>query len=170
MIRVGVTGHRDLADETDLVRQLTEAVRSIRSSATPAPLDVDDVEIWSSLAEGADRLAAELVPVEAGHLVAILPLEPEEYRADFATQQSVDQFDRLVATAERVEVTGPDAAGSRESAYERAGQRVIQECDVLLALWDGEASRGRGGTAQMVTEARRLDRQVVVIPTERSTE
>jgi hypothetical protein len=40
---------------------------------------------------------------------------------------------------------------------------------VLLALWDGEPSRGRGGTAQMVDEARRLGREVVVIPVNRSS-
>lgn len=164
MIRVGVTGHRDLAAEASLTRRLADAVRSIRSTAPVA-----EVEIWSSLAEGADRLAASLVPAEAGRLVVVLPLEPDDYRDDFVTAASRAEFDRLLTAADEVEIIGPDEGGSRESAYERAGRSVIAHCDVLLALWDGERSRGRGGTAQMVEEARELGRDIVVIPSERAT-
>ena len=163
VIRVGVTGHRSVDDEADVGRRLVAAVRSARGDAP-----VHDVEMWSSLAEGADRLAAELVPREAGHLVAVLPLAADDYRTDFTSDGSRDQFDRLLALADRVDVVGPDERGSRESAYERAGRRVIDRCDVLVALWDGAPARGRGGTAQMVDEARRLGREVVVIPVVRT--
>ncbi len=164
MIRVGVTGHRSVEDETDVNRRLVAAVRSIRGDAATA-----EVEIWSSLAEGADRLVAELVPDEAGALVAVLPLAADDYRADFGSGESREQFDRLLALAHRIDIVGPDEGGTRESAYERAGRTVVACCDVLLALWDGEASRGRGGTAQMVDEARQRGRDVVVIPVARTS-
>ena len=163
MIRVGVTGHRQLADEATLTRHLVETVRAVRGT-TP----VSDVEIWSSLAEGADRLVASLVPGEAGRLVVVLPLASADYRDDFATSVSQAEFDRLLASADEIEVVGPYEGGSRDSAYERAGRSVIAHCDVLLALWDGEPGRGRGGTAQMIDEARALGREVVVIPSERA--
>ena len=57
--------------------------------------------------------------------------------------------------------------GRRESAYERAGHAVIEGCDILLALWDGQPSRGQGGTAEIVAEAERRGCRVVVIPVER---
>jgi len=164
VIRVGVTGHRNVDDEADVVRRLTAAVRAVRGDAPTS-----DVEIWSSLAEGADRLVAELVPAEAGGLVAVLPLADDDYRDDFASAESGEQFDRLLALAHRVDIVGPDEGGTRDSAYERAGRTVVACCDVLLALWDGEPSRGRGGTAQMVDEARRLGRDVLVIPVNRSS-
>ena len=40
-------------------------------------------------------------------------------------------------------------------AYEAAGLTVLNQADILLAIWDGEGSRGRGGTAEMVAEAAR---------------
>ena len=43
---------------------------------------------------------------------------------------------------------------SREEAYERAGRRVVDRADVVVALWDGQPSRGRGGTAAIVSYAR----------------
>ena len=130
----------------------------------------DGVEVWSSLAEGADRIVASLVPDTADRLVVVLPLEPADYSDDFDSPESVERFERLVATADRVDVVGADASGSRASAYERAGLRIVENCDVLLALWDGETSQGRGGTAEIVDVARRLGRDVVVIPTERAPE
>ena len=57
VIRVGVTGHRNIDDEAEVGRRLVAAVRSVRGDAPAA-----DVEIWSSLAEGADTLVAELSP------------------------------------------------------------------------------------------------------------
>ena len=116
VIRVGVTGHRNVDDEADVVRRLTAAVRAVRGDAPTS-----DVEIWSSLAEGADRLVAELVPAEAGGLVAVLPLADDDYRDDFASAESGEQFDRLLALAHRVDIVGPDEGGTRDSAYERAG-------------------------------------------------
>ena len=38
----------------------------------------------------------------------------------------------------------------REQAYERAGRYVVDRCDAIIAVWDGEKSRGRGGTAEIV--------------------
>jgi hypothetical protein len=159
-VRVGVTGHRHLADERTVQRLCIEAIRDLDA-------DVESIEILSSLAEGADRLVAELVPDHAARLVAILPLEPDDYRDDFATAPSRQRFDTLLAGASSVEITGPDVEGTRESAYERAGLAIVDQCEVLLALWDGEPSRGRGGTAQIVEAARDRGRVVIHIPVER---
>ena len=132
-VRVGVTGHRHLADDGTVQRLCIEAIGELDA-------DVESVEILSSLAEGADRLVAELVPEHAARLVAILPLQPDDYRDDFATADSRQRFDTLLAGASSVEITGPDVDGTRESAYERAGLAIVDQCDVLLALWDGEPS------------------------------
>ncbi|MEY2438480.1 MAG: hypothetical protein QOF97_3316, partial [Acidimicrobiaceae bacterium] len=55
----------------------------------------------------------------------------------------------------------------REAAYERAGRAVVETSDVLVALWDGGASRGRGGTAEMVAYARERGVPVEVVPVRR---
>jgi precorrin-6x reductase len=40
---------------------------------------------------------------------------------------------------------------------------------VLIALWDGGPSGGRGGTAEIVDAARRAGLMTIVIPVERAT-
>jgi hypothetical protein len=160
-VRVGVTGHRRLADPHRARDRCVETLHQLRQPDS-------EIEIWSSLAEGADRLVAELVPSVADRLVAVLPLAPDEYRRDFATSGSLRQFDALMAVADDVEITGPDETGSRESAYERAGLVIVERCDVLLALWDGKPPRGQGGTADIVRVAREQGRTVIHIPVVRA--
>ena len=46
-------------------------------------------------------------------------------------------------------------AGGAPSDYLAAGCRVAALADLLLAVWDGEPARGRGGTADVVAFARR---------------
>lgn len=159
-----MTGHRGLADPDEVGRRVAAALDACLSGV-PA----GQVEVWSSLAEGADRIVAHKVLERPGaRLVAVLPLDPDEYRADFTGADSLAEFDELLALADRVEVTGPDASGSRTSAYERAGHVVLDRCEVLLALWDGEPARGRGGTAEIVAEARSRGVRVIEVPVERA--
>ncbi|PMX86640.1 hypothetical protein C1X43_34300, partial [Pseudomonas sp. GW460-C3] len=48
-------------------------------------------------------------------------------------------------------------------AYLDCGIETVNACDVLVALWDGEPARGRGGTAEIVTYARELGQPLIVI-------
>lgn len=168
LLRIGVTGHRDLSDPGSVRLACIRAVDELRDERR-----VDTVEIWSSLAEGADRIVAGLVPAHAERLVVILPLDAADYRGDFETPQSRSTFDEFLVVADHVEVAADDPSGSssgtsRESAYERAGLAIVERCDVLLALWDGGPSRGRGGTAEMVQAARDRGRTVIHIPVVRA--
>ena len=100
--------------------------------------------------------------------MAVLPLPADNYEDDFATEASRDEFRTLLGRAVRHEIVGPDAGGSRESAYERAGHRVVDASDLLLALWDGEPSRGRGGTAEIIDYALGHDAEVEVLLVDRA--
>ena len=159
--RVGVTGHRQFDDVDGVLAQLDEVLDRVCAAREPAEL-----EIWSSLAEGADRHVAHEMIRRGAALVAVLPLEPDEYRLDFATVESRTEFDRLLGLARSVRVV-ESAEPSREAAYEAAGLTVLDAVDVLVAVWDGTSSRGRGGTADLVGEARRLGREVVIVPVTR---
>jgi hypothetical protein len=150
---IGVTGHRSLVEDPRLVQQLREVVQRIRrlpprSSATSVRLGV-----VSPLAEGADRLVArEILRLEGSALEAALPLPPEQYVGDFTTQASRTEFGKLLREANMVTVLA--AGGNREEAYLRVGQYVVDRCDVLIAIWDGQPARGQGGTAEIVQRAR----------------
>ena len=55
----------------------------------------------------------------------------------------------------------PPAAAARPRAYEAAGHLTLDNCDILLTVWDGKPGRGRGGTPEIIAEA--LERGVPVL-------
>lgn len=153
VIRVGVTGHRAIADEQDVVDRLRVALGELRSlasdEASGAPVRL---EILSALAEGADRLVAKIALSQpCDTLVAVLPLALEDYLEDFPTAASRGEFEDLLAASRLVETMPP--AATREAAYEQAGHWIVDHSDTLVALWDRDTSRGRGGTAEIVAYA-----------------
>ncbi len=78
------------------------------------------------------------------------------------------RLERLLVEAEDVTELDFDEVG--QDAYVAAGHVMLQRCDVLFAVWDGGASRGLGGTADIVRRAREAGIPVVVIEGERATE
>ncbi|HEX3388815.1 MAG TPA: hypothetical protein VHT94_07240, partial [Streptosporangiaceae bacterium] len=151
-LRIGVTGHRRLTDPATLLPGIRAAIqgvieRFLGPEAEPALL------VISALAEGADRLvAAEVLAGPDATLEASLPLPPAEYLGDFTGDASKAEFNDLLGRAASVWLARPGA--SRDEAYERAGRHVVDRADVLVALWDGEPPRGRGGPATIVAYAR----------------
>lgn len=161
---MGVTGHRDLARPDEVAAAVDAVLDGLDRDGRP-------LVAVSALAEGADRIVARRVLARpGGRLVALLPLEPADYIADFADADSVREFGDLLAAADEYEVITGSASDdwSREAAYERAGHAMLDRSDVLLALWDGEPGRGRGGTAEMVFEAGLIGRRCEVISVERA--
>jgi hypothetical protein len=154
MTRIGVSGHRRYLHPED-VRTMTAGVldRIIGHDAAPTVL--------SNLAEGADRLVAELVLTRPGaRLEVVLPLAAEAYIDDFDSDVSRRRFTDLMDRATSVVVVDQLVGEARDIAYERAGHAIVDASDVLVALWDGRPARGRGGTAEIVQYA--LDHDVLV--------
>ena len=122
----------------------------------------------SSLAEGADRIVAERVLARPqARLTVVLPLATDDYERDFATTASVAEFRSLLARADSVATVDLRPNATREEAYEQAGLEVVARCDVLIAVWDGSAPRGRGGTAEIVEHARHAGRRIEVLEVDR---
>jgi hypothetical protein len=168
-LRIAVTGHRDLcADDAALADAVAEALATIDSrrragtSATPVGLAV-----VSALAEGADRIVAWLAMERGASLEVVLPMPPDDYLTDFKSASSQDEFGVLLAQA--TTVTELDWTGARDRAYERAGRAIVDRSDVVLALWDGQAARGRGGTAEIVSYAQQQGVPVLRVGIEHPT-
>ena len=148
MVRIGVTGHRVLAELEKIEAGVQEALRRIELSFPGEPLT-----LISSLAEGADRIVARLVlDREGSRLIVPLPLASPDYLDDFKSQESQEEFQRLLQLAGVVEVM--PATATRNEAYEAAGNYVLNNSDVLITIWDGAHSQGQGGTGDIVTRAR----------------
>ncbi len=152
-IVIGVTGHRKLDNQpalTDAVRSAIESIRQLVPSLRNTPLLLC---VISALAEGADRLVArEVLKVPGAVLEAVLPLEKYDYMEDFETGESGKEFEELLSQARTVRTLPP--RGSRVEAYEQVGRYIVDQCDVLIALWDGKLSAGHGGTQEIVRYAR----------------
>ena len=150
-LRIGVTGHRILAERERVVAGIETALGRIGARFPGRALVV-----VSTLAEGADRLVAEAVLRRPGsRLVAVLPMPRSEYLSDFGMPESRDEFLRLLGEA--AEVVELPASASRTEAYAAANERLLDGLDVLVAVWDGGGAQGQGGTAEVVARARTLD-------------
>lgn len=113
----------------------------------------------SSLAAGADQKFAEGVLGRGGALHVVLP--SPAYESSFDQASDLHLFRTLLSQASGVETL--DFAEPTEDAYLAAGQRVVDLCDVLVAVWDGLPAQGKGGTADVVAYARSLGKPVNVV-------
>ncbi|MFE5564803.1 hypothetical protein ACFQ68_07410 [Amycolatopsis japonica] len=146
---IGVSGHQNLPEQARARAENDIRVLLARQAGSVVGL--------SSLAAGADHLFAELI-VEAGHrLHAVIPCRG--YQSTF-TGDALATYQRLLAAAETV--TELDFAEPGEEAFDAAGKYVVEHCDLLVAVWDGQPAHGHGGTGDAVAHARRLGRDVVI--------
>ena len=131
-IRIGVTGHRFLAETGTLIASVDAVLNRIESTWPGTPLTV-----FSALAEGSDRLVVQRVLARPNaKLVAPLPMPEAEYIDDFQLPGSRQEFFDLLACAAEI-VRLPQAA-TRPAAYQQSGQYVVDHCDIVIALWNGQ--------------------------------
>lgn len=149
-VRFGCTGHQRLTDETaSLVRHELDMLLD----TVPSFVGI------SSLAEGADQIFAQTVIDNGGTLEAIIP--SVDYESTFANAEDLQRYERLKSVASAVIQLEFDQ--SSEEAFWAAGQKVVQSSDVLIAVWDGAASLGLGGTGDVVRFAKELGKDVRII-------
>lgn len=150
MIRIGITGHRHLPPEVD-----TAVAVMIREHLQPHGCEMVGI---SCLADGADTTFAETVLAAGAPLEAVVPARG--YR-EALPQGHHPTYDRLLSRAVLVhELTHRE---STSEAHMDAGRLLVEHCDRLVAVWDGEPARGPGGTADVVAHARALSRPVSVL-------
>ena len=151
---IGVTGHRNLDPTPQLAGQVRRVLDRIRMAFAATVRTPVEVGVVSGLAEGADRIVARIALEDGGAVLeAALPLARDDYLADFAGAESKREFDELLARASVVRVLARPG-DDREAAYARQGEYLVGRVDVLIAVWDGQPARGRGGTAEVVALAR----------------
>jgi hypothetical protein len=166
---VGIVGHRPdrLADTGKIAEQignLLSVIESAISDLSPGSAARAEcrIRLVSALAEGADRIAAHVALRQGKALVAVLPFPAEVYEGDFVDEASRREFrDLLEAANSTIVLDGTTEA--RERAYDRAGLLLLDNVDLLIAVWDGGPGRGRGGTREVIEEAARRSVPLVTI-------
>ncbi|GAB4503259.1 MAG: hypothetical protein Fur0043_02510 [Anaerolineales bacterium] len=76
----------------------------------------------------------------------------DEYIKYFSSWESVELFQEMLKKAEKV-IRLPNQT-DKEIAYLEAGKYILANSDILVAIWDGQAAQGRGGTGEIVQLAR----------------
>lgn len=150
--RIGVTGHRSLADGSAVERAVASLVAEL-----PAP-----ITCVSALAAGADQVVARAVLAAGGGLEVLVPSDGYEQSLPSAARAGMED---LLARAVRVDRLPYDRPG--KEAYLAAGRLMLDRIDLLVAIWDEGPSRGSGGTADLVRRAQERGLPVRVITADR---
>ncbi|MEM8767881.1 MAG: hypothetical protein AAGE43_10580 [Pseudomonadota bacterium] len=152
---IGVTGHRDLVpDELEAIKA---RIRSFFEDMQAAFPDLP-LMVMTPLAEGADRLAAEVAHELDIPTIVLLPMPQHLYERDFEGA-SLAEFQAMRELGECVElpllpefdeadVMAPGLG--RDYQYAQLGAYLAAHSHILLAIWDGKPSNAPGGTGHVI--------------------
>lgn len=152
MIRIGCTGHQTLSPSTR--RKVAAGIATILATH-----EDDTIVGLSSLAQGADQVFALSVLAAGGKLHAVIP--SNHYELSFTTKRAKESYASILDLAD--EVTRLPYAEPNEDAYLAAGHHVADQCELLIAVWDGQEAAGKGGTGDVVDYARNRGAHVEVV-------
>ncbi len=152
---IGVTGHRDLLEEEQegIKQRVRDFFEQMRASFPDLPLMV-----MTPLAEGADRIAAEVAYELGIPIVVLLPMPRHLYEHEFKGE-SLREFQTMRGLGEQVELpllpelSEADVINQgtgRDLQYAQLGAYLAAHSHVLLAIWDGKPSNAPGGTGHVI--------------------
>jgi len=150
-MRIGLTGHQNIPSQA--LEYVTRGIADVLDRVK------DELVGVSSLAAGADQLFASMVLERGGSLQLVIPCR--RYEETFPDPEDLTNFRTLLERAVSVETLSFDEPS--EEAYLAAGCRVVDLSDVLLAVWDGQPARGKGGTGDIVEYARNRATRVEIV-------
>ncbi|MGH6876098.1 MAG: hypothetical protein ACREHV_01835, partial [Rhizomicrobium sp.] len=171
-LAVGVIGHRPDRLPEDMrpriAQEIGETFEAIRTEAVAAHARHADyfstsapkLIVVTALAEGSDRMATEAALANGFELEAPLPFPVDEYERDFDGPGAKNLFQGFVRRARAVLELEGDRTQPGKS-YAAAGLVVLDNSDILIAVWDGGAAHGRGGTTELIHEAVRRGMPVI---------
>lgn len=165
---VGITGHRlnklPPEDIGRIKRQLSStfaeidaacAAEKARGQGYYAP-GAYRLRLVSGMAEGTDQIAVAIRP---GHweVDAVLPFPRVRYASDFAAEHASGRVDRRTdfeaALAQATTIVELPDESDPPAAYQAAGEFILRQSDLLVAVWDGNPRAGPGGSEGIVALA-----------------
>jgi uncharacterized phage-like protein YoqJ len=146
-MKIGITGHQNIKP-SDGVWLIMEIEKSIKQM-----MDIE--EAYSCLAIGADQLFASIVLANNIPLTAITPCK--NYQKTFDEKNIILYKKLLNLSAKKIQLDHENKSGK---AFLEAGQIVVDNSDVVFAIWDGTNSK-EGGTADIVAIAERMKKKII---------
>jgi hypothetical protein len=152
--RIAVIGHRFLDINNDLTTSIQQVLVQIIQDHPGF-----DYHLLSALAEGSDQIIARIaLQFKEIKLIVPLPLPEEQYLLDFETDEGRKKFKYLLKVADHVLTLSENS--DHDAAYDDLGRYLIDQCHVLIALWNGEYSGKRGGTGEVVKRALLMEKLI----------
>jgi len=155
---IGITGHRDMVVTEEIKEKLINFFTTLKEQN-------QEIELLSPLADGADRLVADIyldIFQDRANLIVPMPFNQERYMQDFDIH-SKEEFLKYLNIAKSVfQVDKKD-----ECNYKSVGIYVADNSNLLIALWDGGYNQKSGGTGDIVSYAKEKDIDIFHILVER---
>ncbi len=146
---VGITGHqkRPEIDWTSVQTHLLGVMEKLHPTSS-----------IGSLAAGTDQVFAAVALQVRCRQVVVLPFEGYDELLEGDARRMFNFLLSRAAEIKRLNLKLPE-----EEAYMLAGQYIVDNCDLLIAVWDGKPAAGLGGTGDIVAYARSKNREVTVL-------
>lgn len=146
-MKIGITGHQNLTpSQNDWLKAELE-------------IEINQMNIeeaYSCLAIGADQLFASVILSNKIPLVAIIPCK--KYEQTF-NEKHIEFYKSVLNRAtNQIQL---DFESPSEEAFYEAGKTVAIKSDVLFAFWNNLSAKGLGGTADIVSFAKKLDKKII---------
>jgi hypothetical protein len=146
MLKIGITGHRDLKKE-----KIAQYKLEVHQQLKMLKQKYSEIIIYSSLADGADRLVIHEAIKGNIDFIAVLPMKKDIYIEDFE-QDSKNEFEKLINKSKQLILinTPINTFFNKNIQYELASKFISDNSDILFALWDGTFNGLQGGTGETV--------------------
>jgi len=146
-LSISITGHRFIPDDPRLDNSIHRVLTDIRANPTE-----EELILYSALAEGADQLVAKIALKLGGFKLCVpLPKPVDEYLKDFISEGGKERFYQHLSCA--AEVIPLPMTDEHENAYQSLAYYLVQQADIMVAIWNGNFNHEDGGTGAVVRVA-----------------
>ncbi len=143
----GITGHRELQN-----------IEWIKATMKEVISEMEITYGVTCLASGADELFAELLRHESISYTAVIPCI--NYETTFE-KEGLKKFVFSKSRASKLIELNND--NPSEKAFDEAGNTVVDNSEILIAIWNGQEAKGLGGTADIVEYAKSKNKTIIHI-------
>jgi hypothetical protein len=141
----GITGHRELENIDWIRTTMQEIIKEMKINYG-----------ITCLATGADELFAETLRQKNISYSAVIPCR--NYETTFETTALKDFLFSKNNASKLIELKNNQPS---EKAFNEAGKTVVDNSEILIAVWNGEEAKGLGGTADIVEYAKSKNKKII---------
>lgn len=173
-MKVAISGHRDLSlyNLDSLHALILDSLITLEKNNPKTK----EFTLLSPLAAGADILVSDIAlnfSSQKWLLEVPLPYDVVKYRSrlinglsNINSNKILENFDRLILNAKELKTLSSIKNQNIEDFsqyYENLGKYLVDNCDILITIWNGKPANGKGGTGDVVQMAKEADKPIIWI-------